>query len=133
MSDTGVAGLTLGGGFGWLSRRWGLTCDHLVAAELVTADGETITATEESHPDLMWALRGGGGGLGVVTSFRFRGRLLDRPVTAGLMVHEDREAAFSRFRECTDDGPEVLTCLLKLATAPPKPFLTESLHGEPVA
>ncbi len=133
MSETGVAGLTLGGGFGWLSRRWGLTCDHLLAAEVVTADGETVTADEERHPDLFWALRGGGGGFGVVTSFRFRLRELGTTVTAGMRVHAGADAAgaMERFRSRTEELPEEMGCLLKLGNAPAAPFLPASLHGRP--
>lgn len=133
MSETGVAGLTLGGGFGWLSRRWGLTCDHLVSAEVVTGDGETVTAGAESHPELFWALRGGGGGCGVVTSFRFRLRELGTTVTGGMLVHAGADAAgaMERFRARTENPPEELSCLLKLGSAPAAPFLPESLHGRP--
>jgi FAD/FMN-containing dehydrogenase len=133
MSETGVAGLTLGGGFGWLSRRWGLTCDHLLSAEVVTADGETVTADAESHPDLYWALRGGGGGFGVVTSFRFGLRELGTTVTAGMLVHRGNDAAeaMDRFRRRTEELPDELTCLLRLGNAPPAPFLPAELHGRP--
>lgn len=133
VSQTGVAGLALGGGFGWLSRRWGLTCDHLETAEVVTGEGEILTAEEDTHPELLWALRGGGGGVGIVTSFRFRLRPLAGPVIAGMTVHADRREGLARFRARTADGPEDLTCLLKLGTAPPAPFLPPSLHGRPVA
>jgi FAD/FMN-containing dehydrogenase len=132
VSETGIAGLALGGGFGWLSRRYGLTCDHLVGAEIVTGDGEIVSATEESHPDLLWALRGGGGGCGIATSFRFRTLELDPMVTAGLQfVGADRiEDALLRFRECTEGSPEDLGCAMKLGLAPPAPFLPEPLRGQ---
>lgn len=135
VSETGVAGLTLGGGFGWLSPRWGLTCDHLVAVELVTGRGEVVTATEASHPELMWALRGGGGGLGIVTSFRFRLRPLEQPVTAGMVIfrREHAREAVARYRRLTADAPDELGCLLKLGAAPPAPFLPGELHGQPIA
>lgn len=136
VSETGIAGLTLGGGFGWLSRRWGLTCDHLLEAEAVTGEGEIVTAGdagEGSVQDLLWALRGGGGGGVIVTSFRFRLRPLAGPVTAGMMIDEARGEALARFRDRTADGPDDLTCLLRLGAAPPAPFLPESLHGRPVA
>lgn len=135
VSETGIAGLTLGGGFGWLSPRWGLTCDHLVSVELVTADGEIVEASNRSHPDLMWALRGGGGGLGIVTLFRFRLRRLDGPVTAGPLFFRREHAAeaVARFRDRTADAPDELGCLLRLGAAPPAPFLPAELHGQPVA
>lgn len=135
VSETGVAGLTLGGGFGWLSRRWGLTCDHLVGVEMVTADGRVVVADDESHPELMWGLRGGGGGFGVVTSFRFRTRRLDDPVAAGMLVFptDARADAMARFRARTGDAPEDLTCMLKLGAAPAAPFLPEDLQGRPAA
>lgn len=135
VSETGVAGLTLGGGFGWLSRRWGLTCDHLVGVEMVAADGRVVVADDESDPELMWGLRGGGGGFGVVTSFRFRTRRLDDPVAAGMLVFptDARADAATRFRARTADAPEELTCMLKLGAAPAAPFLPEDLHGRPAA
>ncbi len=135
VSETGVAGLTLGGGFGWLSPRWGLTCDHLVAVELVTAQGEIVAASEATHPDLMWALKGGGGGLGIVTSFRFSLRPFDQPVTAGMLIFrgEDAPEAVARYRARAADAPDELGCLLKLCAAPPAPFLPEDLHGRPIA
>jgi len=135
VSETGLAGLTLGGGFGWLSRRFGLTCDHLVGVEMVSGDGDIVSATDDSHPDLLWALRGGGGGCGIVTSFRFRPRRLEPTVTAGPLVRspERTEEAFARFREATARAPEEMTCCLKLGAAPPAPFLPESVHGNPVA
>jgi FAD/FMN-containing dehydrogenase len=135
VSTTGVAGLTLGGGFGWLTRRWGLTCDHLVSADVVTADGEFLQVTEEHHPDLLWALRGGGGNFGVVTSFEFRTRPLRPEVLAGMRVYpfeRAREVA-QAYRELTASAPEELGSLLMMRKAPPAPFLPESLHGAPVA
>src|SRR5215211_12843 len=87
ISTTGVAGLTLGGGFGWVSRKLGLTIDSLRSAELVTADGKPITASEQSHPDLFWGIRGGGGNFGVVTSFEFQAHDLGPEFLCGLIVH----------------------------------------------
>ncbi len=133
VSATGIAGLTLGGGFGWLSRRWGLTCDHLEAVDLVTATGEAVRVDADSHPELLWALRGGGGGLGVVTTFHFRSHRLDHEVLAGVVFHRDAEAAFRRFRSRERNRPEELTCLLKLGAAPAAPFLEADLHGQPCA
>ena len=135
VSETGVAGLTLGGGFGWLTRRFGLTCDHLDEVEIVMADGEVRRVTERADPELMWALRGGGGGFGVVTRFRFRSRAMDPSVIAGPMVRPRAEAedAIERFRRCSAEAPDELTSLLKLGVAPAAPFLPTSLHGQPVA
>lgn len=135
ISETGIAGLTLGGGFGWLSRRFGLTCDHLVEAEVVTGAGETIVARDAEHPDLLWALRGGGGAGGVVTRFRFRLRPFRPSVVAGLVVRGSehlREAA-ERFRGCAARAPEGMGSMLKLCAGPPAPFLPKELHGAPVA
>ena len=135
VSETGIAGLTLGGGFGWLSRRWGLTCDHLVEVELVTTAGATLTVDEASHPELFWALRGGGGGFGIVTRFRFRVRPFEPTVQAGPIFHraEARAEAAARYLAGTAGSPETLGCMLKLCAAPPAPFLPEAAHGTPVA
>src|SRR6266545_8369515 len=86
-STTGVAGLTLGGGFGWISRKYGLTIDNLLSAEMVTAAGERVTATASQNPDLFWAIRGGGGNFGIVTSFEFRLHAIGTEVLSGLIVH----------------------------------------------
>lgn len=135
VSETGVAGLTLGGGFGWLSRRFGLTCDHLLGVELVTGGGEVLSVDEDHHRDLFWALRGGGGGGGLVTSFRFRLRPASVDMTCGLVVRRGEEAAevVRRFRDAADEASEELTCLLVLRNAPPAPFLPEEMHGKPMA
>jgi FAD/FMN-containing dehydrogenase len=135
VSETGIAGLTLGGGFGWLSRRFGLTCDHLIEAEVVTGTGEILVASEREHPDLLWSLRGGGGAGGIVTRFRFGLQELHPIVVAGPIFcpGQEAEAAFEQFRTCAEAAPEELTCMLKLGTAPPAPFLPESMHGRPAA
>jgi FAD/FMN-containing dehydrogenase len=135
ISTTGVAGLTLGGGFGWLTRKWGHTADHLRSVEIVTADGQVRRASESEQPDLFWALRGGGGNFGVVTEFEFEARELGPTVTAGLILYPMDRASevISFFREFTATAPEELTCLLVLRIAPPAPFLPESVHGKPVA
>lgn len=135
MSETGVAGLTLGGGFGWLSRRFGLTCDHLIEAEVVTGQGELVTVSDEHHADLMWLLRGGGGGGGVVVGFRFALRSFQPTVIAGPLVRSGDQLAlsFDRFRASAAESPDELGSMLKLGAAPPAPFIPAPFHGKPVA
>jgi FAD/FMN-containing dehydrogenase len=132
VSATGVAGLTLGGGFGWLSRRWGLTCDHLVGAEVVTADGGHLTVDREQHPELLWALRGGGGGFAIVTSFRFEGRRMQPTVLAGPVFHAPEATAetVARFRELSAAAGAQVGSMLKLGAAPSAPFLPAAVHGQ---
>jgi FAD/FMN-containing dehydrogenase len=134
VSETGVAGLVLGGGFGWLSRRFGLTCDHLSEAEVVTGTGELVVANERQHPELLWALRGGGGGFGVVTHFRFQLRRMAPMVVAGLLVRETERTpeVAEQFRASAALAPDEMVCMLKLCAAPAAPFLPRSVHGKPV-
>lgn len=131
VSSTGVAGLTLGGGFGWLSRTHGLTIDNLVSAEIVTADGRVLTASLDEHPELFWAIRGGGGNFGVVTSFEFRLHPLLNGIYAGLIVRPIEEALdFVRFyREFAASAPDELSAWLVIRRAPPLPFLPKEVHG----
>jgi FAD/FMN-containing dehydrogenase len=119
VSRTGVAGLTLGGGVGWLVRKYGLSCDNVLAFEVVTADGSVLTATAEAHPDLFWALRGGGGGFGVVTGFTFRAYPVST-VLGGLLVHpRERAGDLLRFyRAFMATAPEDLTVYCALITTP---------------
>jgi FAD/FMN-containing dehydrogenase len=119
VSTTGIAGFTLGGGIGWLVRKHGLACDNLVGAEVVTADGRVVTAGEGGDADLLWALRGGGGNFGVVTSFRYALHPLGK-VLGGLVVHpRDRAPDLLRFyREFVADAPEELTTVAALMTSP---------------
>ncbi len=135
ISTTGVAGLTLGGGFGWLTRKWGHTADHLKSVEIVTADGQIRRASENENADLFWAIRGGGGNFGVVTEFEFEAREIGPTVAAGLVMHPMERAAdvIRFFREFTESAPEEVTALLVLRIAPPAPFLPEEVHGKPVA
>ncbi|BDG04311.1 FAD-binding oxidoreductase [Anaeromyxobacter oryzae] len=130
-STTGVAGLTLGGGFGWLSRRYGLTVDNLLSADVVTADGALIHASEQENPDLFWALRGGGGNFGVVTSFEFRLHPVGPEVLAGLVVHPLSRAreVLQGYREIVARAPDELACWGVLRKAPPLPFLAPEVHG----
>ncbi|QBR02932.1 FAD-binding oxidoreductase [Paraburkholderia pallida] len=133
-STTGVAGLTLGGGFGWLSRRFGMTVDNLVAADVVTADGTMLRASANEHDDLFWAIRGGGGNFGVVTMFEFAVHPLGPEVYGGLVVLPLSAArdALVKYREAAASMPEELTVWSVLRLAPPLPFMPASVHGTPV-
>jgi FAD/FMN-containing dehydrogenase len=130
-STTGIAGLTLGGGFGWLSRMHGLTVDNLAAAEVITAGGERLRASEDENPDLFWALRGGSGNFGVVTSFEYRLHDVGPEVLSGLIVHpfDDAREVLERYREFADDAPDRVNPWFVLRKAPPLPFLPEEVHG----
>jgi FAD/FMN-containing dehydrogenase len=132
ISTTGISGFTLGGGIGWLMRAHGLTCDNLLSADLVTADGELVHASDEENPELFWGLRGGGGNFGVVTNFEYRLHPVGPVVMAGPVFYRgDRAEEILRFfREYTRDLPDEATTLLNLATAPPAPFLPEEIHGK---
>jgi FAD/FMN-containing dehydrogenase len=133
VSTTGVAGLTLGGGFGWTSRKLGLTVDSLRSAELVTAEGESITASEQEHPDLFWAIRGGGGNFGIVTSFEFEAHELGPDFLCGLIVHpiESGREFLQHHREMAAKAPDELSAWIVIRQAPPLPFLPEEVHGKP--
>ncbi len=133
-STTGVAGLTLGGGFGWVSRKFGLTIDNLISADVVLADGTLVHASAEEEPDLFWAIRGGGGNFGVVTSFEFRLHSIGPQVLAGLIVHPFAQAreVLRGFRRVVRSAPDDLTCWAVLRKAPPLPFLPAEVHGKEV-
>jgi FAD/FMN-containing dehydrogenase len=133
-STTGIAGLTLGGGFGWTTRKFGLTVDNLLSAEVVTAEGLTMIASAHENPDLFWAIRGGGGNFGVVTSFEFRLHEIGPDVLAGLIVHPfaDARALLLKYREVMAKAPDELTAWVVLRKAPPLPFLPPAVHGTPV-
>jgi len=130
-STTGVGGLTLGGGFGWLSRMLGLTIDSLVGAEIVTADGARRQVGPRQEPDLFWALRGGGGNFGVVTRFEFALHRAGPEVTAGLIVFPEGQgrAVLRRYRDFVDTLPDDLSVWAVLRRAPPLPFLPPAVHG----
>ncbi len=133
-STTGIAGLALGGGFGWLSRKFGVTADNLLAADVVTADGQLLHASETSHPELFWAIRGGGGNFGVVTSFEFRLHTVGPQVLAGLVVHPlaHAKAVIDGYRAFMAKAPDELTSWFILRKAPPLPFLPAEWHGKEV-
>lgn len=133
-STTGVAGLTLGGGFGWLTRKYGMTVDNLVSAEMVTAEGRKIRVSEKENADLFWAIRGGGGNFGVITQFEFQLYPLGPEITAGLIVFPLGQAkqVLSRYREFAETAPEELSVWVVLRKAPPLPFLPENVHGKEV-
>ncbi|HYD29320.1 MAG TPA: FAD-binding oxidoreductase [Azospirillaceae bacterium] len=133
-STTGVSGLTLGGGFGWLSRKYGLSIDHLISADMVTAEGKLVLASESENPDLFWGLRGGGGNFGVVTSFEFRLHEVGPEVLAGMMFFPFDRAPelLRRYRDVAAGAPEELSCWVVMRQAPPLPFLPESVHGKEI-
>ena len=130
-STTGIAGLTLGGGFGWLSRKYGMTIDNLESAEVVTAAGEVVRASATEHPDLFWALRGGGGNFGVVTRFEFRLHPVGPDVLSGLIVYPISEAkrVLQQYRDFVAKAPDELAVWTVLRPAPPLPFLPKEVHG----
>ncbi len=133
-STTGIAGFTLGGGIGWLMRRYGLTCDNLLASELVTAEGEAVRASANENADLFWALRGGGGNFGVVTRFEYRLHPVESVIGGLTLYPAERAGAILRFfRELTESAPDQLTMVFAVLTAPPAPFVPAHLHGRPVA
>jgi len=133
-STTGVAGLTLGGGFGWLSRKYGLTVDNLISADVVTADGTLVHASAKEHPDLFWAIRGGGGNFGVVTSFEYRLHPVGPEVISGLVVHPFSAArtVLPEYVRLVAQAPDELTAWVVLRKAPPLPFLPTEVHGTEV-
>jgi len=133
-STTGIAGLTLGGGFGWLTRKYGLTVDNLVSVEAVTADGKRLRASESENADLFWALRGGGGNFAVVTQFEFRLHRVGPEILAGLIVFPFAQAqqVLRQYREFVACAPEELNVWAVLRKAPPLPFLPADVHGKEV-
>jgi len=134
VSETGIAGLALHGGFGFLTRRYGLTADNLVAADVVTADGSLITVDETNHPDLFWALKGGGGNFGVVTSFEFQLHPVGPEVYFMLTFYPAAAAAqiYDFFRTHMSDAPDELMAIVVWENAPAEEFIPEEYQGEPV-
>ena len=133
IGSTGVSGLTLGGGIGYLDRKHGLSCDNLISADVVTADGKFLTASESENEDLFWALRGGGGNFGVVTSLEYRLHPVDT-VHAGIIIYpvEHAETVAKFYREYLAAAPEEFGAFLAFHQGPPVPFLPEEWHGKPV-
>ena len=134
VTHTGIAGLTLGGGIGWLMRKHGATVDNLLSVDLVTAEGELLTARADENPDLFWGIRGGGGNFGVVTSFEYRLHPVGPIVLAGPIFHpfEDAREVLAFYREFVATVPDELTTIFELSVAPPLPFLPEDVHGKPI-
>jgi hypothetical protein len=134
VTHTGVAGLTLGGGIGWLQRKHGLTIDQLLSVDLVTADGEFVKASETENPDLFWGLRGGGGNFGIVTEFEFRLHPVGPIVFAGPIFWpmEKARQLLRFYREWSAEAPDELMTIVVQRKAPPLPFVPEELHGKPV-
>ena len=133
VSSTGVAGLTMGGGSGWLERKHGLACDNLLAAELVTADGSLVRASAEEHADLLWALRGGGGNFGVVTALELRLHPIEPELLGGLVLHPAARAreVLAHFRDVMVDAPDGLSLACLFLTAPDEPDVPADLRGRP--
>jgi FAD/FMN-containing dehydrogenase len=133
VTHTGVAGLTLGGGLGWIQRKHGLTVDKLVSVDLVTADGEFVTASAEENPELFWGLRGGGGNFGIVTEFEFQCVPLQTVLAGPIFWPMERSGEVLRFyRDWVAEAPDELMTILVHRKAPPLPFVPEELHGKPV-
>jgi FAD/FMN-containing dehydrogenase len=130
LSTTGIGGLTLGGGFGYLTRRYGLSADNLLSADVVTADGELMTASADENPDLFWAIRGGGGNFGVVTSFEFQMHPVGIVYGGPIFFPVEASAQVLRFyRDFIANAPREISAFFAYHVAPPAPFIPEELHG----
>ena len=127
--SVGIGGITLGGGVGFLSRKFGLTIDSLLSAELVTADGNVLEVDAENHPDLFWAIRGGGGNFGVATSFQFRLHEVDQ-IIGGMLILPATPDTVAGFVELAHSAPDELSTIANVMKAPPMPFLPEEVHGQ---
>jgi len=133
-STTGIAGLTLGGGFGWLTRKYGFTVDNLLSAEVITVDGKKLRASENENGDLFWAIRGGGGNFGVVTEFEFKLYPVGPEILAGLLVFPFNQAKsiLEKYRDFIPTTPPEFNVWVVMRKAPPLPFLPEEVHGKEV-
>jgi FAD/FMN-containing dehydrogenase len=134
VTTTGIGGFTLGGGYGWTSSKYGMACDNLVAAEVVTAGGRVVTASESENADLLWGIRGGGGNFGIVTRLHFRLHELGPIVLAGLALWplERAPEVVARWRDYADSAPDELSTACVIVTAPPEALLPDHLRGRPV-
>jgi FAD/FMN-containing dehydrogenase len=134
VSATGIAGLTTGGGFGYLTRKYGWTCDNLVAMEVVTSEGAVVRASDTEHPELFWALRGGGGNFGIVTAFEYRTFPVGPTVLGGMVAWRAEDAArvLPLYRELASSAPRELTLVTLMRIAPPAPWLPKEVHGTPI-
>ena len=134
VSTTGIAGLALGSGSGWLERKFGFVCDNLIAAEVVTADGRIVTASEDENAELFWGLRGGGGNFGIVTRFDLRVHPLGPIVLGGMLLHPASAAPdlLPFYRDFMRDAPDEVGSGLAFITAPPEEFVPEPVRGQPV-
>jgi FAD/FMN-containing dehydrogenase len=135
ISTTGVAGFTLGGGIGWTMRKFGLACDNLIGADVVTADGRLVHASESENPDLLWGLRGGGGNFGIVTQFEFDLHPVGPTIYGGPIFYPadaDRDL-LRAFRDWAGSAPDEIMAVVNLTTAPPLPVIPEEWHGKKVA
>lgn len=128
-ASVGIGGITLGGGIGYLVRKYGLTIDDLLAAEIVTADGQVRRVDAETHPDLFWAIRGGGGNFGVVTRFQFRLHEVDE-VLGGMLFLPATPEVIASFIAEADAAPEELSAIINIMKAPPMPFIPAEYHGQ---
>ncbi|MGH7459881.1 MAG: FAD-binding oxidoreductase [Longimicrobiales bacterium] len=135
VTHTGIAGLTLGGGIGWLMRKYGATVDNLLSVDVVTAGGDFVTANDSVNRELFWGVRGGGGNFGIVTSFQYRLHPVGPTVLAGPIFYplEDAREVLRFYREFAASAPDELTTIFNLRIAPPLPFLPQNVHGKPIA
>jgi len=134
VSATGCAGLTLGGGFGYLTRRFGWTSDNLASIELVTADGRVVRASEEDNRELFWGVCGGGGNFGVATSFEYKLHPIGPDIVAGAVAWRGEEAGsvLELYRSIVTEAPRELSCVASLRLAPPAPWIAKEVHGKPI-
>ena len=134
MHETGVVGVTLGGGLGWLSRTYGLAHDNLRSVDVVAADGKLVHASQEEHPELFWGIRGGGGNFGVVTSLEFDLHEVGAEVLAGGLFYryDDAPEVLRFYRDFMSEAPDEVQCYVGMQRAPPEPVFPEEIHGEPI-